>query len=372
MMNDNVIVINYTGRRGAGNLAAYEMSKSLVNNGYKVIPIVSADMENLEIWKKVNFEKIIVIKTYNNNASFVVNTLLFGVKTAPKIKKALKGYKIKAVYCPMLTLWSDRINSLIKNSKIIMAIHDPTPHSGTSWILRFLNRKKIEYDAIIVHSKIFVEQISKIRNSKEKVYYIPLGLLNIYRVIEEKESIVEYDPDKTNFVFFGRIEEYKGLDILADAWKELEKKYQDRITLSIIGNGNFEPYKDKYRGLNNVRIINRWIKDSEVESVFTGENLICVCPYKDGTQSGVILTALDYCVPSIATKTGGISEQIIDGKTGKLIAPNSVEELVNAMEEYIVVKDCLAKMRDEIGRYKRNLSWEKSAEKLVRVIDDIS
>ncbi len=372
MMDDKVIVINYTGRRGAGNLAAYEISKALTENGFKVIPIISSNIENIEMWKSVNFEKLVIVNTYNNKLSFLVNTLLFPVKTAPRIRKELKGVSIMAVYCPMLTLWSDRINSLFNNSKVIMAIHDPIPHSGTSGILKYFNRKRAIYDAVVVHSKVYVKQISKIRNTNEKVYYIPLGLLNVYRDIDNKKSIIEYDDSKTNFVFFGRIEKYKGLDILADAWQELQKKYQDKITLSIIGSGDFSPYIDKYKGFNNVRIINRWIYDEEVESVFVGDNLICVCPYRDGTQSGVILTALDYGVPSIATNTGGISEQVVDGETGKLISPNSVKELYDSMEEFIIDKDRLSVMKKEISNYKKYISWDKSAGELIKVIEDVS
>ena len=164
MMDDKVIVINYTGRRGAGNLAAYEISKALTENGFKVIPIISSNIENIEMWKSVNFEKLVIVNTYNNKLSFLVNTLLFPVKTAPRIRKELKGVSIMAVYCPMLTLWSDRINSLFNNSKVIMAIHDPIPHSGTSGILKYFNRKRAIYDAVVVHSKVYVKQISKIRN----------------------------------------------------------------------------------------------------------------------------------------------------------------------------------------------------------------
>lgn len=52
------------------------------------------------------------------------------------------------------------------------------------------------------------------------------------------------------------------------------------------------------------------MEDEEVESIFSGENLVAVLPYLDATQSGVVLTAMDYGVPVIATDTGGLSEQI--------------------------------------------------------------
>lgn len=39
-----------------------------------------------------------------------------------------------------------------------------------------------------------------------------------------------------------------------------------------------------------------------------------VCPYTDGTQSGVINTCFTLCKPIVATNVGAFSESVIDGK----------------------------------------------------------
>lgn len=71
------IVINYTGRTGAGAgpVIAYEMATGLVNAGETVIPIISNDIANLDMWNKEKFEKVIQIKTYSNYLSYIINTL---------------------------------------------------------------------------------------------------------------------------------------------------------------------------------------------------------------------------------------------------------------------------------------------------------
>ena len=298
--------------------------------------------------------------------------MLFPVRIKPKIIRETRDLSVKVVFCPMRAFWSDMINNLFPNARILMTIHDPVPHSGTSLYNKFATKlfNRSSYDAVIVHSKKFIDVIKK-QNIAEKVFYIPLGRHNLYRLMDEKRNIIDYDKNKINFVFFGRIEAYKGLDVLAETWKSLDDIFHENISLAIIGNGDFSPYIDWYKDFSNVKIINRWIKDEEVESVFRGENLICVCPYKDGTQSGVVLVAFDYRVPVIITDTGGLSEQVIDGKTGFIIETNNAEMLTKTMEKFILDSKLIKNMQYEIEQYIDEIGWDKSAEKLMRIIGEI-
>lgn len=185
--------------------------------------------------------------------------------------------------------------------------------------------------------------------------------------MKKKEKIIEYKKDRINFLFFGRIEKYKGLDILAKAYKNLQKAYTN-ISLTVIGNGDFSDYEGIYKGLTNVKIINRWIKDEEVESIFQGENIVNICPYKDATQSGVILVAYEYGIPVIATDTGGLPEQVIHGKTGFLIQPDNVDELENAMKIFLKNNNLMLEMKEGIKEYLKSISWGQTAEELIKLI----
>lgn len=365
--NNPCIVINYTGHSGAGPINAFAMAKALQNNEECVIPIISSSVENISAWKNAGFEKLIIIDTYSSKISLIINSILFSARHKKYIKNELKNYYIKMIYCPMITFWTTKINKLLDCDEIIMVNHDPIPHTGQSILepARIFNPFK-KADIVVVHSKAYIDYVSK---KYAHVEYLPLGEHNFYKTIENKKTIIKYDSDKVNFVFFGRIEKYKGLDILAKAYEQLCQKYSGTITLSVIGNGDFSPYADMFSDLNNVTVINRWIKDEEVESVFTGKNLINICPYKDATQSGVVLVAYDYGVPAIATKTGGLPEQVFDDKTGFLVEPNDVSGLANAMERYINDADLISKQQGQISEYLESISWEKSAKKLLSMID---
>ena len=54
-------------------------------------------------------------------------------------------------------------------------------------------------------------------------------------------------------------------------------------------------------------------------------------PFTDATQSGVIMTSYSLCKPVIATKVGGLTEMIDNGKSGILVPPKDIKALANAI-----------------------------------------
>lgn len=207
----------------------------------------------------------------------------------------------------------------------------------------------------------------------EKAYvhvrYIPLGPHSMYHFADKKKSIVSYKADTVNFLFFGRIDKYKGIDILLRAYQKIEEKYKDKVTLTIVGNGDLSGYSKLLKEVDHISIVNRWIKDEEVESVFTGKNIVTVCPYRDATQSGVILVSYDYGVPVIAADTGGLEEQVIDGETGFLIERCNIQALYTAMKKFIESPQIINKMKIHISEYVEKISWDRSAEILMDIIN---
>lgn len=354
----DVLLINYTGRKGAGPLVSYEIAKAFIDKGLPVVAVLSDQIENLSLWKKLKLEKIVLIPTYHNALELIVKSCLFNFAVKKKVKDELKDYNVKYIFCPMGAFWTDKINRIFPRAKKGIVIHDPKAHSGEG-IFNFLKPDYKSYDYLFVHSKKFVNEVREEYN--RPTHYILLGRHDIYKYCENKRSIISYSKDKVNFIFFGRISKYKGLDILADAYREVENQLGDKVSLSVIGSGDFAPYSDKFNGLHNVTIINRWIADEETEDVFIGDNLICICPYIDATQSGVILLAYGYEVPVIATRTGGMEDQVIDGKTGLLVNPSNVEDLKNAMLKLASDHELYSNMVECVKEYNVQMDWSKTA-----------
>ncbi|MCX7715407.1 MAG: glycosyltransferase family 4 protein [Clostridia bacterium] len=367
-MSEKKVLVNYIGRKGGGAVYAYEMTKSLINNGCKVYAIIPSSIENLAKWKELNTEELILIETYTNYINYIINTVKFRLFQLPKLKKKFKDVVPDAVYVPMIQPWTRMVNSIFGHSKKIVTVHDPKPHSGSSILFDMFCRKTaVEADDIVILSEAFRDySIRHFKKDADHVHVVPHGIFDYYKEVENDNKSFIYDENKINFLFFGRITKYKGIHILAKAY---EKMQNDNVTLTIVGSGDFSEYAKEYEGLKNVRVINRWIEDDEVGSFFRGKNIVTVLPYIDATQSGVIPIAMEYRSLVIASNTGGLSEQVKHGETGYLFCAGDENALYETMKYVAENYEAQSHILDNAYAYINTFSWDTLGRKIVDIID---
>ena len=365
------VVINYLGKRGGGPLYALEMTKGLAENGLHTIAIIPDNIENLSDWEYISNCIVIKVSGYGNSYFSLIKTVLRLLFTeGRRIKKICKGLKIKCIYVPMIQPLTILINSFFKHKEIITTLHDPIPHKGAGRLLVLLyNMATRQSDKIIVLSKQFVDITASLYKKKSKdIYVIPHGIFDNYKKIYDSSLRHKYDNNKVNFLFFGRITPYKGLDVLADAFKKLESEF-DNVALTVVGNGDFEPYKGLYSEIKNVTVVNRWIKDEEVYGFYDKANVITVLPYIEATQSGVIPVAMANDSLVICTNTGGLVEQVVDKETGYIVEAGDSNALYTVMKN-IVKGNYNPLIIENAKEYISGLTWDSLALKLKQVMED--
>lgn len=364
------VLVNFTGRTSGGPLYAYNMVKGMLANGADVSAIISSGNCLLDDFKKLPLKNLIIIDTYQDKISFVWSTLKFVMFKRREIRNLLAKEKFDFIYCPMYTYWSVYINQLFLDIPLYVTLHDPILHSGESWFNRWFFIKKCGEETrraqkIIVLSRIFQKYVAELYGKKiEDVLVVPHGVFDNYQNLK-KETSSHYDKNKINFVFFGRIEAYKGISVLLEAYRELEKRYDNRVTLTLAGNGDFSPYQEDFQRLHHAKLINRYIEDEEVAGLFSGEQIITVLPYLDATQSGVVSIAMQNNNLIIATQTGGLAEQLGDGKYGLLVPPSDSKALFNCMEQVVLHYHEYDTLRQAAHESLGKLSWDSLAQQIL-------
>ena len=81
---------------------------------------------------------------------------------------------------------------------------------------------------------------------------------------------------------------------------------------------------------NNITLIEKHIPNDELATLIKQAKFI-VCPYKDATQSGVLMTAFGLNTPVIATNVGSFPEFIQDNVNGLLVPPSDPQQLAEGM-----------------------------------------
>ena len=141
--------------------------------------------------------------------------------------------------------------------------------------------------------------------------------------VERSEACVRLglDPANRYVLFFGLIRDYKGLDLLLDAWAQLRRAGRTEGRRLIVA-GEFytarEPYLNRIadNGLQDeVLLHDRFIPDDDVKYYFSAADFV-VQPYKTATQSGVTQIAYQFCVPMVVTAVGGLPRSCPTGAGG--------------------------------------------------------
>ena len=190
--------------------------------------------------------------------------------------------------------------------------------------------------------------------------------------VERSEACVRLglDPANRYVLFFGLIRDYKGLDLLLDAWAQLRRAGRTEGRRLIVA-GEFytarEPYLNRIadNGLQDeVLLHDRFIPDDDVKYYFSAADFV-VQPYKTATQSGVTQIAYQFCVPMVVTAVGGLPENVPDGRVG-YVCPPTAEGVAAAMDR-MYEGDALKRFRENCVEERRRFSWEEMCSRVTEL-----
>jgi len=180
-------------------------------------------------------------------------------------------------------------------------------------------------------------------------------------------------PDDQRYVlFFGLIRDYKGLDLLLDAWANLRQNGFSKDKKLLVA-GEF--YTDKTKFMQQIErlsieedvLLHDWfISDEHVKYYFSVADVV-VQPYKSATQSGVTQIAYQFETPMIVTDVGGLAEIVPDGRVGYVVEPNA-PTIAQAIEK-IYQNGNLQRMAENMVTEKQRFSWDYFAGQLGKLYE---
>lgn len=152
--------------------------------------------------------------------------------------------------------------------------------------------------------------------------------------------------------------------------KIITKKYPD-VVFAIIGEGQLRPEIEKYIEKNQLKQkvklvgfrddVNRLITDAEIMLVTS-------------TQEGLglnILEAFASKVPVVATRTGGIPEIVIDGKTGLLAEVKDIFNLSNNVSKLLDNQALRSSIIENALSFVSNYSYQKTTHQIIEIYKEL-
>lgn len=367
------ILFLFWGRKGGGARYSYEISRELnKRDDVNLFLSVSNQCDLIDQFKGLNSPSLF-IDTYESAFGFIKKWIFQRKSYLKQLTMYLKKNEIDLIIIGMDFFWGGIIYKAAKaaNVKTIYVAHEPKPHPKEpffigmvmKWTLRTLITKADYLITLTDHVKSYL--INKYKIKESKISVIPHGIFSYYNASGPKKLAVN---ERVKILYFGTIAYYKGLDILLKAFSILEKKYKF-IQLEVWGSGDISEYQTLIDDLKNIRIENRWISESEIENIFK-QSHICVLPYREASQSGIVGVAGSAAMPIVACPADGLKEQT--GETviafSKDFTPESLSE---SIEKLLLSPAYYSTQSKKILTYTDRFSWSAIASAFKNVGDQL-
>lgn len=318
--------------------------------------------------------------TFNFPVTQEINSVnpLNWLQTGNKIAKYRPDILIVRFWLPFMAMSLGTICKLVKrnrHTKIIAVVDNIIPHEkrpGDKFLSNYFVKN---VDGFIAMSKSVLRDLAIFDAVKPKKFS-PHPVYDHYGKIEPKETArqkLNLDPQFKYVLFFGFIRDYKGLDLLLEAFADDFFK-KNNIMLIVAG----EFYTDEANYLKLIEELNiqqsvllktDYIPNSEVENYFNAADIVAQ-PYKSATQSGVTQIGYHFNKPMLVTNVGGLSEIIADGKAGYVVQPDA-EKIRNALTDFFSNNRANAFI-ENVKKEKERFSWDKMTQTIYLLYNELS
>ncbi len=226
----------------------------------------------------------------------------------PRLARAVRALQPTVALCAMPGPLDLVMHAALRRVGVPYAVvaHDADLHPGDGYPLQMSLQRGLlrRADALVVLSNHVHARLDALGLTRGKP--VLRTSLPPY-TLREPAPAPRAHGGKLRLLCFGRLLPYKGLDLLAEALRLLLPR--DDIEVRVVGQGPESAALSALRGLKGVSVENRWVPEDEVGRLIAWSDAIALT-YREASQSAVAAAALAAGRWIIATRVGGLAEQL--------------------------------------------------------------
>ncbi|MBV1795910.1 glycosyltransferase family 4 protein [Siccirubricoccus sp. G192] len=323
------ILLWYWGRRGAGGQLTLALAEALARRPDAAIALSLSRQADLRPEIEALGLPCETVATYAGAGGFLLGTLRVPLLARRLVAQA-RDFQADAVVSVMTHLWTPLVAPALAQAGIpfVPLVHDAHPHPGDHglfWDWRL--GRELEAARLAIALSEAVAAALRARRPELPVARLPLGAHLPAALL--RAAPAGGGGTAPEFLLFGRLRAYKGLDLLRDAFRLLREQHPE-ARLRVVGEGDAEALAPGLTALPGVRVEPRWVAEAEIPGLIAAADAL-VLPYREASQSGVVSLAFALGVPVVATPVGGLAEQVTEGVNGALATAAEPAALAAAM-----------------------------------------
>ncbi len=307
------------GRRGAGPRYAVELAAGLAGVP-GVEPLLSLSRQAEILAGPGAPDCDLPVETYSGLRDLLLRLPLLPFQVGG-LARRIAALRPDAAICAMPAPLDALMGAALRRARVPYAVvvHDADLHPGDIHSLQMVLQRRLarRADAVVALSRHVGERL------------LEQGVARPGRLVLTELPPLSYGAPPPlprahggplRLLCFGRLLPYKGLDLLAEAMAALGPR-QD-LELRVVGNGPESEVLDQLRALPGVTVENRWVPEDEVAAILAWSDAL-VLPYREASQSGVAAAAIAARRFVVATRVGGITEQLEGSPLARLVPPQA-------------------------------------------------
>lgn len=316
-----------------GGLASYNerLAEEFQKNGHQVsIETFSLQYPSFLFPGKTQFSSSPAPKNLDIHVSVNSINPFNWIKVGLQLKKEKPDLLIIKFWLPFMGPCFGTIARIIKSNRhtrVITILDNLIPHEkrpGDRILTQYYIKSS---DAFVAMSKSVFGEIDQFTTQKPRSLSPHPLFDNFGKRIPREQALSQLNlPDNFRYIlFFGFIRDYKGLDLLLEAFADQRFRNQP-LKLIVAGEfySNGQKYLDQIRQLqleDHVILKTNFIPNEEVAAYFGAADIVAL-PYKSATQSGVTQIGFHFEKPMLVTNVGGLGEIIHHGSIGYVTQPD--------------------------------------------------
>jgi glycosyltransferase involved in cell wall biosynthesis len=218
------------------------------------------------------------------------------------------------------------------------------------------------FGRVVVHSERAVRELTGLGLARDKLRRIP------HPVFSPRLTLPP--PTGRTLLFFGLIRDYKGLDVLVRALRDVPEA---RL---VVAGDPVDPVEPARRLADELGVDGRvdwrlgFVTDDELPSLMR-EAAAVVLPYRRLDSSGVLATAFGYGRPVVVTDVGSLGEQVREFGAGIVVPPGDPRALADACNRLLQRPRELSRAAAGAEAAAAALTWDVSAEAHERLYEEL-
>lgn len=284
-------------------------------------------------------------------------------RTAKKICAMNADMVVVKFWIPLMAPCLGTIARLVrrKGVRVVSILDNVIPHEPKPWDRLLIRYFVGSVDRFVAMSESVLHDCEQFDTRKPKTLCPHPLYDNFGPKVDKREARKQLGLEQqyTYLLFFGFIRDYKGLDLLLNAFARFKHQPAARNVKLIVA-GEFYNNADQYYTLERelglqteVLWHTNFIPDENVKLYFCAADLI-VQPYKTATQSGVTQIAYHFEKPMLVTDVGGLAEIVPDGKVG-YVCHVDAESVAEALTRFAQLTE-----QERDSQFEENIRVEKA------------